>query len=283
MSFQTAFGVNTLTFETDACGAVDTLSCHSHMFWLCEEASGAFLPVSGEKQPCVGADLPFVLKYKGKTNERFTQMLMNLAICASDFSFTDRLTLFDPMCGKGTALFEALNRGYDACGSDLDKKALAESGDYFKKYLEIHRLKHSYSADSRTVRGSGAVKAEVFRLGKTGPELQLACADAALCDRVFSKKRAHVLISDLPYGVQHAPGKKQGFEDMLESVMPAWKNSLLPGGAMALSFNTFTLPRDTVRAVMKRNGLTVMEGGCWDGFAHWVEQAVNRDVAVCRR
>ena len=26
-----------------------------------------------------------------------------------------------------------------------------------------------------------------------------------------------------------------------------------------------------------------MAGGAWDGFAHWVEQAVTRDIAVCRR
>lgn len=276
------FGVYTLCFETDAPVKAEALCAHSHSFWVCEERNGAFVPLCGENVPAVGRDLPFVLKYKGKTNERFTRMLINLAICASDFSFGDRLTILDPMCGKGTTLFEALNRGWDACGCDLDKKSLQEAREYFKKYLEFHRIKHTCSSDSRTLPG-GSAKSDVFALGKDGPKLQLACCDGSLCDRVFSKNRANIIACDLPYGVQHAPGNRKGFEETLDEMMESWKRALLPGGGMALSFNTFTLHRDRVRDIMRNHGFTVMEGGAWDGFAHWVEQAVNRDTAVCRR
>ena len=56
-----------------------------------------------------------------------------------------------------------------------------------------------------------------------------------------------------------------------------------PGRSSRGLFNTHTLPRDTVRAVMRETGFTVMEGGAWDNMAHWVEQAIVRDIAVCRK
>ena len=40
---------------------------------------------------------------------------------------------------------------------------------------------------------------------------------------------------------------------------------------------------ERLRALMADAGLEVLEGGPWDGFAHWVEQAITRDVAVCRK
>ena len=52
---------------------------------------------------------------------------------------------------------------------------------------------------------------------------------------------------------------------------------------MALSFNTYTLSRDALRGQMRDSGLEVLEGGAYDSMEHWVEQAVNRDVAVARR
>ena len=90
------------------------------------------------------------------------------------------------------------------------------------------------------------------------------------------------MISDLPYGVQHSAGK-ESFEALLRRVMPVWKDALLPGGAVALSFNTNTIKPAPLREIMESSGLTVMQGGEYDGFAHWVEQAVTRDIAVAVR
>ena len=89
----------------------------------------------------------------------------------------------------------------------------------------------------------------------------------------------------MPYGVQHGPGGQRGktLQQMVKDVLPAWKKVLLPGGAMALSFNTNTLRLEFVRQAMAEAGLRVMEGGEYDGLAHWVEQAITRDIAVAVR
>ena len=62
--------------------------------------------------------------------------------------------------------------------------------------------------------------------------------------------------------------------------MPAWAESLKTGGAIALSFNVFTLKTSRVREIMRANGLTPMQETEFEHTEHWVEQAVTRDFAV---
>ena len=69
-------------------------------------------------------------------------------------------------------------------------------------------------------------------------------------------------------------------EQLLAKALPVWKDTLANGGAVALSFNCLTLKTARVRELMRNAGFEVMEGGAWDGFEHWVEQAVTRDIAV---
>ena len=40
---------------------------------------------------------------------------------------------------------------------------------------------------------------------------------------------------------------------------------------------------EKVRALLQEAGLEVKAGGAYDGFSHWVEQAVTRDIAVAKR
>lgn len=280
---ESVYGVQSLCFDLDTQDdrVLRALSHFSHGFWLARREGDAYIPVGGMPSCAIGSDLPYILKYKGKTNERFTEMLINCCLTASDFEFDDKLTFMDPMCSKGTALFEALNRGWDALGVDMDKKDIAEASDYFKKYLEDARLKHTKKLSSQTIEKSAPVQITEFAVN--GQTLKLACADSALSKKIFPKTPVHLIAADLPYGVQHGPGGSVSFEKMLANVLPVWKSCLVPGGAIAVSFNTHTLPSEKVREIMAAQGLTVMRGGPWDDMAHWVEQAIIRDIAVCKK
>ena len=97
---------------------------------------------------------------------------------------------------------------------------------------------------------------------------------------------AHVLVADLPYGVQHAPqdGRRtETLPQLLGRALPAWKQALLPGGAMALSFNTLTLPRKRLLAAVEEAGFTPVFDENDHRFEHFVEQAVTRDVVLAHR
>ena len=254
------------------------LARHSLLYALFERREdGALLPLFGREAPRVGADLAGILKYKGKTNETFTQLLVNLAWLAG--KMPEKAHLLDPMCGRGTTLFVALNFGWDATGSDVDRAALREAEQFFRRYLEYHRFKHATQRGSLTLRGKKSAPYTSFALPAVA--LRLAEVDAARVREAYGQGKFDVLCTDLPYGVQH--GANMPLEALLRLALPAWAETLKHGAAMALSFNAQTLPARKVRALLAGAGLRVLEGGPYDRFEHWVEQAVTRDVAVAVR
>lgn len=251
------------------------ISRHSLLYALFERREdGALLPLLGREAPRVGGDLPGILKYKGKTNENFTQLLINLAWLAGNMP--EKAHLLDPMCGRGTALFVALNRGWDATGADIDRAALREAEQFFKRYLEYHRFKHTTRRGSLTLRGKKSAPYTAFTL--PAGTLRLAEVEATRAREAFGAGKFDLLCADLPYGVQH--GSNMPLETLLRLALPAWAETLKRGAAIALSFNAQTLPARKVRALLAGAGLRVLEGGPYDHFEHWVEQAVTRDIAV---
>ena len=280
-----------LAFSTPAplsAPALSALSRHSLLYGLFEaRADGALFPVCGRAGAYLGSDLAGILKYKGKTNEIFLQLLINVSLYAGSFwdHGEELLEFYDPLCGRATALFEAVNRGWNATGTDLDRAGLGEAERFFKRYLEYHRFKHAQEKGSLTIKGEKpapltafrfAADGEAYRAGRTR-SLRLVHADACLADAAFGRSRFQVIAADLPYGVQHASG---GVEGLLARGLESWRETLARGGAVALSFNAQTLKTERVRARMQEAGFEVCAGGPYDAFAHWVEQAVTRDVAV---
>ena len=120
--------------------------------------------------------------------------------------------------------------------------------------------------------------------------LDLAELDAARAGEAFPKHSFHLAACDLPYGVKHdaqvkpgAKGEKNWLEALLRQSLSGIERLLKPGGAVAMSFNAQTFRLDRLRALMAEAGLEPMAGGPYDGFEHWVEQAITRDVAVARK
>ena len=269
--------------------ALQALSDFSLLYGLFELSEDWMRPVAGRAEAYLGHDLPSILKYKGKTNEQFTALMLNVALYSARFRLKpgERLRFLDPMCSRGTALFLAVNRGWDADGGDISAPDIRELNQFFKRYLEYHRFKHKIDSKSFTVKGAKPVAATVyqfannpdaFREGKT-VTLRAAECDCGKIAGCLGKAGYHILCCDLPYGVQHSAGKET-FEQLLRRVLPVWRNALVPGGSLALSFNTNTLPAAKLRELMVQSGLEVQQGGLYDRFPHWVEQAVTRDVAV---
>lgn len=238
------------------------------------------------------ADLSQVLKYKGKTNPDFTRLMLNCARSASAFARSQEpLTVLDPICGRGTSLFCALETGDCAIGIETDEKAIHEADVYFIHSLQYHRYKHRREEHSLTLTGGGAVREyrytfanspEVYKQGRT-LSMRLIRGDTRQTDAILGAEQCHLIVADLPYGVQHAPREGRGVcspETLLREALPAYRKTLKQGGAIALAFNTYTLPRETVLALVQAAGFTPMQEPPFESFAHWVEQAVNRDLVV---
>ncbi len=254
---------------------IAVLSSHSLIYALFSRAEdGALLPLCGREAPRIGGDLPGILKYKGKTNEQFTQLLINFAHLSGNMP--ERAKLLDPMCGRATALFVAANRGWDAVGCDIARADLREAENFLKRYLEYHRMKHRLSRGSMTLAGKKSAPYAEFEM--QGQSLRLSELDAARASEAFGRGKFDLVVADLPYGVQHSAGGS--LPDLLKRSLPGLRTVLKKGGAAAVSFNAQTLPSAHVRALFAGAGFEVMEGGPYDALSHWVEQAVTRDIVV---
>ncbi len=275
---------------------IGALRGHSLMYGLFEDRDGLLAPAAGRKHARVGSDLPAILKYKGKTNETFLQLLINAALYAGDFwpLRDEPLAMLDPMCGRATGLFVAANLGWDAVGADVDRNDLREAENFFRRYLEHRRFKHTVARRSRTMRQGGDAAETRFDYAADGRaprrSLSLLHLDASRSGGALGRGAYHVIACDLPYGVRHdawlARGEKREgnwLEALLARALPDWNAALKPGGAVALSFNAQNIRLDRVRELMAGAGLEVVRGGACDGFSHWVEQAITRDIAIGRR
>lgn len=288
-------GCSFLCFEADELSPQQTafLSQHSALMLMCRREGDFLCPLP---KPCgdyLPADLAELLKYKGKTSAVFTRMMINCALAASQYASVPVPTVLDPMCGRGTTCFVALQAGMNSIGLDCDRRDLKEAADYFSRYLQYHRLKHQLRQGSRSVKGQSMPDAtyvladtkEHYQSGDTR-SLTMLLGDTGLTGAALKKTPAHVLVTDLPYGVQHAPqdGRRtESFEQLLRRALAAWKDAVRPGGAIALSFNTLTLPRKKLLELVSAAGYLPMEKECYQHFEHFVEQAVLRDVLIARR
>jgi len=239
-----------------------------------------------------------MLKYTGKTNEIFTRMMINVALHSSVFSNSEKIRLIDPIAGKGTTLFEGLIRGFDVCGIEIGSKVAGETYHFFKKFLETEKLKHN----SSTERFSGANKSFTstrysFEFARSREELksnpqnfELIAGDSRYADKFYTKARFHLIIGDLPYGVQHSnvTGENQSSKtrnpaELLSVCLPAWKNTLLRGGAICLSWNNFLLSRPAMSDILSSNGFCVYDSESYLQFEHRVDQAIRRDIIVATK
>ena len=260
---------------------------HSLMYLLFVRSGETLLPIAGRSPAYVGEDLPGILKYKGKTNELFTQTLLNAALDSSAFADTgEKLTVYDPMCGRGTTLMVAANMGFDGVGTELDKNDIHECDVFLRHYFEYHRMKYKRQSSSLTVSGKKGCQSLCYEYADTAEHykqkqtqsITLVNADANDASALFGKKRFHLLCCDLPYGVQH--GSLGGsLVDLLKTALPSWKKCMKTGGAIALSYNTNTLKPETLQQLLTTAGFVPKQSENVS-YSHWVEQAITRDIAI---
>lgn len=272
--------------------ALRLISGHSSIYMGATLENGLLRPLDYKVPAYLPPDMAEVLKYKGKTNASFTGLMLNFALCASAFVKTQEpLFIMDPMCGKATSLFCALKLNHNAIGIEMDGKDVQEAGTFISRYLQLNRVKHKVSQGSLTLPGGKSAPFTAWQLADTNEHyqagdtrtLKLIQGDTLHCPAMQKKQSIHLMIADLPYGVQHAPQQDRrvdGFISLLAKALPGWHQVLMPGGAVALSFNTYTLKKTDLKNELKKAGFAVLSEAPYDDFEHWVEQAVQRDLVV---
>ena len=254
----------------------------SSVYMIFEMDGDRLVPLADARPDYIGEDLPYLLKYKGKTNEMFTDSMLTMALAASDFSrnYDAQLNVLDPLAGKGTTLLLALRRGYHGIGIEVSKSCVEELAGYMNRYFEFHKMKYKVQKSSLTVYGkSGGTQykwlfsdsAEHFKDGDTR-SLRMICGDT---------RNAEAFLKSEPYGIQMGTaGKTDGILSTVSASLPGWHAVLKTGGVLCMSFNTHTVRRDSLTGRLAECGFSVVETG---PLAHWVEQAIERDLILARK
>jgi SAM-dependent methyltransferase len=242
-------------------------------------------------------DLVTIPKYVGKTNEQFTRLLVTLTTVSS--AFAGRLTqgglvVLDPLCGRGTTLSQALLVGHCAAGLEIDGRDVEGYAAFVRTWLERKRFKHRASLGP--VRRSGAQLGRRFVAEFATTKQAFAAGDVQRVDVVhadtlraadfFRPASVDVVVTDAPYGVQHASRRdtRSGRSPLglLEQALPVWRSLLRPGGAVGIAWNTLVAPRADVVALLAAAGLQPFDEGPYRDLEHRVDQAIVRDVVIGR-
>ena len=286
-------GAAFLTFDCDHLTQRDVrmLSELASVYVMFTMEDAQMVPMESAHPNYIGEDLPALLKYKGKTNEMFTDAMITMALASSAFMpvHDSQLIVCDPMAGRGTTMMLALRRGYHGVGIEIGKADVKECCDYMTRYLEYHRIKHKRSETSLTVRGKCGGRETKFVLSDTAEHfkdgdtrtLRMICGDTRDAAALLKPQSVHLMVTDIPYGVQKGTaGKQDSIGGTLERALPAWHDTLKPGGVLAMSFNTYVTRRAELERLCALAGFEIVQTG---SLEHWVEQAINRDVILARR
>jgi hypothetical protein len=236
-------------------------------------------PLAPGLTPHVPRALAEARRYKGKTSELFSQVLLNLAVFAGAFRdrLERRLRILDPLAGGGTTLFCALAAGYDAFGIEVGKRNVETTVAFVQEFCREERISCSAVHER-------AKRRYVLELGPRDDRrlLVLAEGDARAADTLLRDvpggARFHAIAADLPYGIQHAGAARA----LVAEAAAAWERSLVPGGAAALAWDATRLSRAQLSSAIGDScGLVVRDDGPYAELEHRVDRVIKRrDVLV---
>ena len=297
-------GVSYLTFTCEAMtgGDVFYIANLSFVYALFavhgDEQTLRLRPIKLEALDRYDSDLLSILKFAGKTNQHFTRMLLNVTLMASSFAAqmqSERLTVFDPLCGRGTTLNQALMYGYHAAGIEMDHNDYEAYRIFINRWLKDKRLKHkSDEAELRKEKQHQARRLSI-RLAadksayKSGDvqTLDFLQTDTLEAGTFFKAGFCQLIVTDLPYGVKHGNRSTQGLAksplQLLTQALPVWTRLLCQGGAIGIAWNTHLAAKTQVIGLLENAGLSVNPGTSGNQFRHRVDQAILRDIVVATR
>lgn len=300
----TVAGVDYLAIEGDSPQLDRIVSEASGAFALFGACGGALTPTRLDRRRLYTDDIITIQKYQGKTNEQFTHLLLNATAAFSKRPqnlLDGSLHVLDPMCGRGTTLNTCLLRGLDVTGVEIDKGDFDQYQAFLTTWLRTHRLKHDIGTEQ--IRRSGQVfgraltmetapSKDAWKAGET-QQLTYLSADTRKMSKYMRRASVDVIVTDLPYGVQHGShGERLDRSpiDLLERALPGWFDTLRTGGTIGLAYNRHTAPANEMADVLAAHGFTVVHGhgavDSWlepDAFRHRVDASIDRDIVIAKK
>ncbi len=254
----------------------------SFVMGIFEKSSSSLIPIDIKPEYRLHEDFVFGNKYKGKTNEYLTQLLLNLALAAADEKKLEKIKILDPMCGRGTTLMWSLRYGLECKGIEREPGALVDLRAHLKKWCKLHRQKHILKEGfvnkaNKKQSGKFVEFTVIDKKANSEQRAQVICGDARHAPDLLKSEKFQIIASDLPYGVQHTTqdGKRNPIETLSECAF-SWRQCLKPGGVIALSFNKYIPKREAIIEAFTGAGLELMRFEA----PHRMSESIVRDIVI---
>lgn len=264
--------------ELEELGRLALTCAYFEWFDRLGEHDGPFLhPLETGFRPALPSDILSARRYKGKTNELFTLFLCNLARASSACARQPwkGIRVLDPLAGGGTTLFAALYLGASSAGIEKDAVDAESTATFLRGYLQEQRI-HQTLREERLRKVGHRWN---FTIGRGDAQRCLiARGETAQARELVSGFKPHLIVTDLPYGIQH----EGALVDLLGEALPVWAGLLQPGGALVFSWDATRLPRpEMIAAVESACPLVVRDEPPYNQLAHRVDRVIKqRDVIV---
>jgi hypothetical protein len=236
-------------------------------------------PIDTGFKPALPRELMMARRYRGKTNELFTHFMCNIARYSSALARRswDTLRVYDPLVGGGTTLLTALVLGASVAGVDHNAKDVGSTASFLRQFSREQGI----ALGEKRERLKKVGQRWLFSLGKDRSQTcLLAHGDTGDSQALISGFRPHLIVADLPYGIQH----HGELVALLTRALPVWASLLPPSGAMVLAWESRRYPREEMVALVESVApLSVLNDPPYDALAHRVDRVIKqRDVLVAR-
>lgn len=250
-----------------------------------EQENEPLLPLAIPTDFDLNEDFIFGAKFKGKTNETLTQMLINVGLASIEYDNIATVKLLDPMCGRATTLLWAMRYGMSSKGIEQDGKALADIEQNVKKWCKIHKQKHQFKdgfvgGKSGKQSKSKQGKDKFIDFSANDATMRIITGDSAETGSLLKSDKFDLIVSDIPYGIQHfTTSKTRNPLAVLQECAQGWSDVLKKKGVIVLSFNSYIPKRAELIAAFTAHNLEVLEFSA----PHRMSESIVRDVVVFRK
>jgi hypothetical protein len=245
-----------------------------------EEAGPLLRPLETGFTLALPIELMTARRYKGKTSESFTHFMLNVARFSSAFAGTPwrELRVFDPLMGGGTTLLAALVLGASAMGVEQGKEDVESTATFIAQFCREQRIPF----DEKEERMKKYGRRWNFSIGASQQQCAFARGDTLQSvELMHTLKRPHLIVTDLPYGIQH----HGALVDLLSEALPIWAGMLQAGGALVMSWDSTRFSREEmIEMAGEASAMRALTDPPYNQMQHRVDRVIKqRDVLVLRK
>ena len=240
---------------------------------------GVLIPLELDADFKLHSDFVFGSKYKGKTNELLTQLLLNVGLSYCSEKDISKLKLLDPMCGRGTTLMWAMRYGIKSKGIEQDPNAVLDFRTFAKKWTKLHHQKHVMK-EGFIGKANKQNKGKFIDFTANEVNTRIINGNATTACDLLKREKQHLIISDIPYGVQHfTTDKTRNPMAVLTDCAPQWAELLHKNGILVIAFNKYIPKRKELVSLFEQSGLTSLDFSA----GHRMSESILRDIAVFKK